>query len=81
MPFSADTPLRDIVNDREAAALLDKHLPGATSHPMLQQGLGMTLAQIAQVPEAGLAPATLKRLLADLSALDAARAAPTPDEG
>lgn len=61
MPLTAKSTLREVLAGTETTAILDKHLPGASSHPLLSQGLDMTLEAITAVPEAGL---TAKRLMA-----------------
>ena len=82
MAFTAKSTLRQILADPEATAILDKHLPGASSHPMLAQGLDWTLEAISAVPEAGLTARRLKGMLKGFAKLEAARrkAAATAEE-
>ena len=69
MAFSEQSKLREIIADERAKAVLDKHIPGASTHPQLYMGLDMTLKEISWYPESGLTPAKLKALVDDLAAL------------
>ena len=69
MSFSVNSKLRDLINDERATAVLDKHIPGASSHPQLHLGLDMTLKEISWYPESGLTPAKLQALVEDLEKL------------
>jgi len=68
--FSEQTTIREIIADERAKAILDKHLPGASTHPQLDMGIDMTLKQISWYPESGLTPDKLKALVEDLAGLD-----------
>jgi hypothetical protein len=69
MGFSIDSTIRQILGDDRAKAVLDQHLPGASTHPQIGMGMGMTLREIATYPEAGLSREKLAALDADLKAL------------
>ena len=69
MAFSEQTKMREIIADERAKAILDKHLPGASSHPQLYMAMDMTLKEISWYPEAGLTPEKLRALVEDLAAL------------
>ena len=69
MAFDEDSKIRDIIADERARAILDKHLPGASTHPQLSMGLGMSLKEISWYAESGLTQEKLKALVADLAAL------------
>lgn len=69
MKFSIDSKIGDLIRDEQAKAVLEKHLPGSTTHPMLGMALGMTLRQISYYPESGLTAAKLKALDEDLQKL------------
>ncbi len=45
--LNTHSPLRDILAREEARAVLDKHVPGMTENPQLQQALHMSLREIA----------------------------------
>lgn len=57
-----------MAND-QARAIVDKHIPGASTHPQLYQAMYMTLAEVATYPESGLTQAKLQALLNDLAAV------------
>ena len=72
MKFSLQTRIGEIINNPRARQILERHLPGATSHPQLHMALGMTLMEVSTYPEAGLTQAKLHALLADLNKEEAA---------
>ena len=72
MSYTMHSTLRDILSDERAKAVLEKHMPGASSHPDLPMAMHMTLQQISYYPEAaeaGLSQETLQAIDADLKAL------------
>ena len=69
MAFSEKSKMREIIADERAKAILDKHLPGASTHPQLYMAMNMTLKEISWYPEAGLSQEKLKALVEDLGAL------------
>ena len=69
MAFSEQSKMREIIADERAKAILDKHLPGASTHPQLYMAMNMTLKEISWYPEAGLSKEKLDALVADLAAL------------
>ncbi len=73
MAYTAQSTLREIIADPDASAILDKHLPGASTHPMLEQGLDMSLEAISQVPEAGLTARRLAGMVKGFAKLQAER--------
>jgi hypothetical protein len=68
--FSEQSKLREILADERAKAILDKHFPGASTHPQLYMGMWMTLKQISGYAESGMTPDKFKALVEDLAALD-----------
>jgi len=70
MAFSEKSKIREIIADERAKAILDKHFPGASSHPQLSMGMGMTLKQISWYPESGMTKEKLEALVKELAALD-----------
>ena len=73
MAFTAQSTLQEILADAEATAILDQHLPGASTHPLLGQGLALSLEAVAQVPEAGLNAERLQGIVAGFADLEARR--------
>lgn len=52
MTFTLDTTLGQILDDPQAKAVLDKHLPGVSSNPIVGMAKGMTLNMILSMPQA-----------------------------
>jgi hypothetical protein len=69
MGFSVDSTVRQILADERAKAILDKYLPGASTHPQIGMGMGMTLREISFYPQSGLTREKLAALDADLKAI------------
>ena len=55
--------------DERAKAILEKHQPGATSHPQIGQVMGMTLKQVASYSQGEISDETLKAIDEELSKL------------
>lgn len=75
MPLSTRSTIRDLIANPEAKAVLEKHLPGASSHPDLPQALYMSLQEVMYYPEAaqaGLTKEKLEAIDADLQTLASA---------
>jgi para-nitrobenzyl esterase len=58
--------LRELLADPQARAVLERHVPGATTHPQLDMALDMSLREISWYPESGLTPDEFKALIEDL---------------
>ena len=71
MAFSENSTIRQILANEQAKAILDKHLPGASTHPQLPMAYDMTLKQVSWYPESGLTPEKLQALTDDLSQVEA----------
>jgi hypothetical protein len=69
MAYSVNSRIREIIADERAKEILDKHIPGASTHPQLPMAMGMTLKEISWYPETGLTPEKLQALVKDLEAL------------
>ncbi len=67
MPFTAYSTVREVLANPAARTIIDKHIPGASTHPMLDQALHMSLSEVATYPESGLSREKLHALLADLA--------------
>ena len=70
MAFSEKSRVKDVLADERAKAILEKHLPGAATHPQLPEAMYMTLKEVSWYPESGLTPAIFKALVEDLEALE-----------
>lgn len=67
--FTLDTPIETIVADPAGKAVIDKDLPGTTTHPMYDQFKGMSLNQVAPMAADKLTPDVLTKVAADLAAV------------
>ncbi len=69
MAFSIDSTLGELLADEEAKTILEKHIPGSTSHPQIGQVMNMTLKQAASHSQGQVTDETLKAIAEDLSKL------------
>jgi hypothetical protein len=69
MAFTADSTLKQVLADPQAKAVLEKHFPGFSSHPLIGMAMGMSLKAVAGFPQAGISPDKLKAILDDLAKL------------
>jgi hypothetical protein len=60
------TPIETIVANPAGKAVLDKDLPGLTTHEAYEQFKAMTLAQVAPMSQGAITPEALKAVQADL---------------
>ncbi len=63
------TPIETIAANPAAKAVLDKDLPGLTTHEAYDQFKAMTLSQVAPMSEGKITPDALKTVQADLDKL------------
>ena len=66
MALSIDSTLGDILGDEKAKAVLEKHMPGISTHPQLAMAKGMTLKQIAAMSQGQIGQALLDAINEDL---------------
>ncbi|MBI1296095.1 hypothetical protein GC175_14170 [bacterium] len=69
MPFTLSSPIRNLIHDEEARAIVEKHLPGASKHPDLPMAMHMSLREISYYPESGITPTKLKAIEEELKQL------------
>jgi hypothetical protein len=50
--FTLDTTLGELLDDPQAKALLDKHVPGVSTNPMVTMARGMSLNAVLSMPQA-----------------------------
>ncbi|AQR61814.1 hypothetical protein BZG35_09215 [Brevundimonas sp. LM2] len=67
-----EAPIKDLLAHEATAAVLEKHLPGLSKHPMLEQFQDMTLGQVAPLSGGAVTPAIIEAIDTDLKALPAA---------
>ena len=63
------TPIETLVANPAAKAVLDKDLPGLTTHEAYDQFKGMTLSQVAPMSQGAITDDLLKTVQADLDKL------------
>jgi hypothetical protein len=70
MAFTLDTTLGEILDHPQAKPILDKHVPGASNHPMIGMARGMSLKMILSLPQAaqvGLTKEKAEAVLAEIN--------------
>ncbi len=70
MAFTLDSKLGEILDNPQAKAVLDQHMPGISSNPMLGMAKGMSLNTILSMPQAvqlGLTKEKVEALVAELN--------------
>lgn len=67
-PTTAD-PIKDLVADPETAAILEKHLPGVTTHPALPQFEQMTLVEAMPMSQGEVTSEKIAAIEAEIQAL------------
>lgn len=61
------SPLRDLLNNEQAKAVLEKHFPGLTTNPELEQAYGMSLRALAEYAPDTFTPGALQAVDEDLA--------------
>jgi hypothetical protein len=72
MKYSLDTQLGTLLDQPQAKAIIEKHLPGVSTHPMIAMAKGLTLNMILATPQAaqlGLTKAKAEAMLAEINKL------------
>ena len=70
MAITMDTQLGTLLDNPQAKQVIDKHLPGVTSNPMVGMLRGMTLNMILSMPQAaqlGLTKAKVESILVEVN--------------
>ncbi|MEN6392868.1 MAG: hypothetical protein ABFD53_03570 [Anaerolineaceae bacterium] len=70
MTITLDTTLGEILKDPQAKAIVDKHLPGVSSNPLVAMAAGMPLKTILSMPQAaqlGLTKEKAEAILAEIN--------------
>lgn len=52
MAFTLDTTLGTLLDNPQAKAVLEKHVPGVSTNPMVGMARGMTLNMLLSMPQA-----------------------------
>jgi hypothetical protein len=67
--FTLDSPIETIIADPAGKAVIDKDLPGTTTHPMYDQFKTMSLNQVAPMAADKMTPVLMAKVQADLAAI------------
>lgn len=67
MKYTVYTRLGDLLKEERNKQIMERHIPGSTTHPQLHMALHMSLQEISHYPEANLSQDKLQQLLADLN--------------
>ena len=70
MTITLDSTLGMLLDDPQAKAVLDKHLPGVSSNPLAAMAKGMSLRMILSMPQAaqlGLTQEKAEEILAEVN--------------
>lgn len=70
MTMSLDSTLGELIDNPQAKAILDKHIPGASNNPMIGMARGMSLNLILSMPQAaqfGLTKEKAEAILAEIN--------------
>ncbi|MDM0045785.1 hypothetical protein QTH91_14955 [Variovorax dokdonensis] len=69
MAYSLESTVNELLANDAARAIIDKYLPGASSHPQVGMAGGMTLAAVVQFGGKLFPPQTVEKIEAELRAL------------
>ena len=69
MSFSIDSKLGDLLDNETTKAILEKHMPGISTHPQVAMGKGFALSMVAKFSGGLITEEMLQAVAADLSAL------------
>ncbi|MBA3035651.1 MAG: hypothetical protein FP814_04075 [Desulfobacterium sp.] len=69
MGFSEKSTLKEVMENESSKAVMEKHVPGISTNPMLKMGYSMSLKKVSGIPQTGISAEKLKAILDDLSKL------------
>lgn len=81
MTYDGNSKIGDLLANETTKALLEKHMPGISTNPMIEMAKGFTLTQLGGIPQANLAPETIAALVADLAEVKGKEVASQATEG
>lgn len=70
MKYSMDTQLGTLLDLPQAKTIIDKYMPGVSTHPMISMARGLTLNMILSTPQAaqlGLDKAKVEKILEEIN--------------
>lgn len=71
MSFSENSTLGELLSSKAAVEVLEKHLPGITTNPMVSMGKSFTLKMISAFPQANISAKLLSAIVTDLAGIPA----------
>jgi len=69
MSYSTDSKLGDLLDNEQTKAILEKHMPGISTHPQISMGRGFPLKMVAQFSGGMITNDMLAAVDTDLAAL------------
>jgi hypothetical protein len=72
MSFSQASLIKDVLEDARACAIVETHLPGATTHPYVDEALYMTIGELMSFPQAIIIRKKIQTILTELATLSSA---------
>lgn len=69
MSFSIENKLGDLLDNETTKAILEKHMPGISTHPQIGMGRGFPLSVVANFSGGLITKELLDKVNADLTAL------------
>ena len=69
MTYSIESTVRDLLDNAATKSVVEKHLPGLSSHPQLGMARGMSLSTVAQFSGGQISEEVLQSVDAELRAL------------
>jgi len=70
MAFTGDSTINDILASEKATAVVEKYIPGFSTHPQLAMVKSMSLKAVALFPEANISSDKLAAIIEDLSKIE-----------
>jgi len=70
MAFTGDSTINDILANEKAKAVVEKYVPGFSTHPALAMVKSMSLKAIAAFSQADISPDKLAAIIEDLSKIE-----------
>lgn len=69
MSYSIESKLGDLLDNEQTKAILEKHMPGISTHPQIGMGRGFPLSVVANFSGGMITKEMLEKVNADLAAL------------
>lgn len=69
MSFSIESKLGDLLDNEATKAVLEKHMPGISTHPQIGMGKGFALSMVAKFSGGLITEELLEKVNAELTAL------------